>query len=342
MSDSFADLWNATAPSKPAQSQPPRTLGSVTPAVAGQQRKPANDVFSMLAAPSSSTSRSVSPSYSSQPLQKSSSLGGTPVNGGPKPVQKATSSGGDAFSDLLGGTIASRSSNTNLTIAERAALVEKQRIDQHAARQATASTQASAWAGLDALGNSSSFRANSVSPQPPVSQPEDDWGFDFGDTAKPAAATPAPVKATAPAEDDWGLDDFIAKPAPKKASETQKASQSQSIWDIDEFASPPAASSLRGSPAPQNDRSSTPGSFDFGEREDGLLDDRSDGEDDILGDLARPVSSKPTRQVRAWCMYVHARSNIAMNSSLRLPLQEQLHSPRRLSLAPARSRLPRI
>ena len=37
---------------------------------------------------------------------------------------------------------------------------------------------------------------------------------------------------------------------------------------------------------PQND---TLGDFDFGEREDGLLGDHSGDEDDILGDLGKPV-----------------------------------------------------
>ncbi|KAJ3521211.1 hypothetical protein NM688_g9046 [Phlebia brevispora] len=69
MSDSFADLWNSTAPIKPAE--PPRTLGAITPALAGQS-KPQNDVFSLLAASSTpSSTRSSTPSYvTSQQAQK--------------------------------------------------------------------------------------------------------------------------------------------------------------------------------------------------------------------------------------------------------------------------------
>ena len=136
MSDSFADLWNSTAPIKPTQAQQPRTLGSITPAVAGQQRKPQNDVFSMLAATGSATSsRPITPSYSPQPVQKSASLGTTtPANGGPKQVQKAASGSGDVFSDLLGGTIASSTNTANMTIAERAALAKKREQEQHKSR----------------------------------------------------------------------------------------------------------------------------------------------------------------------------------------------------------------
>ncbi|KAG1727805.1 hypothetical protein EDB19DRAFT_174280 [Suillus lakei] len=56
------------------------------------------------------------------------------------------------------------------------------------------------------------------------------------------------------------------------------------LWDLDDFDS----SSHSNSPIPP--RSRTPGNFDFGDREDGLLETHSDdSNDDILGDLARPV-----------------------------------------------------
>ena len=295
MSDSFADLWNSTAPSKPAHSQA-RTLGSVNPTLIGQQRKPQNDVFSMLAATTPSSSRSISPSYSPQPMQKASSLAGPVTNGGAKPMQKSASGGGDAFSDLLGGFSGASTNAANLTMAQRAALAEKQRQQQHTTHAASTPASASAWAGLDALGGSSTFQDSSTSSKPSIVAPDDDWGLTFDEPAKPSKTAPtSTVKVTAPADDDWGLEDFITKPAQKKAALPKPASQSQSLWDLDEFSSPTPAS-LRASPVPQNDRSSTPGSFDFGDREDGLLDDRSDDEDDILGELARPARSKPTPQ----------------------------------------------
>jgi hypothetical protein len=58
----------------------------------------------------------------------------------------------------------------------------------------------------------------------------------------------------------------------------------KSVWDIDDFdSSSPSDPQLL-------PRSRTPGDFDFGDREDGLLRSHSDdGNDDILGDLGRPV-----------------------------------------------------
>ena len=294
MSDSFADLWNTSAPSKPTQLQP-RTLGSHIEPASGQQRKPQNDVFSLLAATSTPSSRSISPSYSPQPVQKASSLGGaSPANGAPKPVQKSMS-GGDAFGDLLGGFSGGAVNTANMTMAQRAALADKQRQEQRTAHTSSAASNASAWAGLDALDSSSAFKTTKTSA---AAAQEDDWGLTFDEPTKPSTSSPAPaaVKVTTPAEDDWGLDDFISKPAPKKAA-VPPASQSRSLWDLDEFTSPVASTSERTSPAPQNNRSSTPGSFDFGDREDGLLGDRSDDEEDILGELGKPAQPKPARQV---------------------------------------------
>ncbi|KIK34429.1 hypothetical protein CY34DRAFT_17729 [Suillus luteus UH-Slu-Lm8-n1] len=64
----------------------------------------------------------------------------------------------------------------------------------------------------------------------------------------------------------------------------------RTLWDLDDF-----DSSSHSNP-PNALRSRTPGGFDFGDREDGLLENHSDGSnDDILGDLARPVDAvKPS------------------------------------------------
>ncbi|GJE87423.1 hypothetical protein PsYK624_035060 [Phanerochaete sordida] len=298
MSDSFADLWNSTAPAKPTQSQQPRTLGSISPAVAGQQRKPQNDVFSMLAATgSANSSRPITPSYSPQPVQKTTSLGTpTPANAGLKQVQKSVSGGGDAFGDLLGGTISSSTNTANMTIAERAALAAARKQDQHKS-QATA-PHSSAWAGLDALGASSSFGTSSNAKSSSAQADDDDWTSTFN---RPAASSSSSVnvKITEPVEDDWGLEDFASKPASVKSPSPQPSSKTGSLWELDEFASPAAPGTVRTSPGARNGRSSTPGSFDFGDREDGLLNDASGDEDDILGDLGKPVQPKPSRADRA-------------------------------------------
>lgn len=294
MSDSFADLWNSTAPSNPAQPTQARTLGSITPAVQ-QQRGPTNDVFSMLASSSSNSTRSTTPSYVSSPLlTKAGSTGGITLAGGAKAIQKVSSNGQDAFSDLFSGSFASNSNNSNLTIAQKAAIADKQRLGQQSQGR-TRSTQAvttdSAWAGLDSLGTSSftAARTSSTPPQPTPAQ--DDWIFD---SIHPAAPAPSASKVqSSKNDDDWGLDDFVSEPKPKRPSQAT----SQSLWDIDDLASPSSALAAKPALPAQNGRSSTPGSFDFGDREYGLLDDPSGDEDDILGALGKPAQSKPLSSV---------------------------------------------
>ncbi|KAI0650851.1 hypothetical protein C8Q79DRAFT_409656 [Trametes meyenii] len=296
MSDAFSDLWNSTGAAKPAE--PPRklgTLGSVTPSQTAP-RKPQNDVFSMLAAAGSSStvgSRSVTPAH-------------TPVLGSnvaAKPMQKAASAspalgGGDAFSGLLSGFSSTQSANSaNLTMAQRAALAEKERR-QHAQHQASLPppSASSAWAGLDALGGSSSTtKAHSSTPR---HDPLDDLGF--GAFSGSTTSNPPPITATKsapPLDDDWGFGEFASQPTaappPSSARKTAPASQFDDLLGFDDFAAP---SSHRKSPSPAPPASNEPGDFDFGNREDGLLGNQSSDEDDILGDLGKPVEKLAARQ----------------------------------------------
>ncbi|KAH8092472.1 hypothetical protein BXZ70DRAFT_951043 [Cristinia sonorae] len=288
MADSFADLWNSSAPVKPAE--PPKKLGALSANSTGSSstRKPANDVFSLLANTSTPTSRSVTPSYLATPQSI------PPSRSTVVPVQKSVSSGGDAFSGLFaGGSSSGNASQANMTIAQRAAMVERQRSEQLLQRQKATQQAASAWDGLDTLGKSSLSSTNGAS----SSKNDDDWGFDFASPApqkQPARSNPTP-KAAVVLDDDWGLGDFGSKPASAKATPppSQKAATG-SLWDLDDFASPSSQNGRKPSPEPSIHRSGTPGDFDFGDREDGLLNDRSDDEDDILGDLSKPID-----QVRA-------------------------------------------
>ncbi|KAI0940300.1 hypothetical protein AcV5_001446 [Taiwanofungus camphoratus] len=282
MSDSFADLWNSTGASRPTEQ--PRKLGSLTTAP-DPARNSQNDVFSMLASAGSSSanSRSNTPSAAG-PIQSTRSLGFNALGPGmgAKPIQKSSSSGGDAFSNLLSGALASNSRNgANMTMAERAALAEKEGLEQMQRQQISAKQQASAWEGLDSLGASlSTFSAMSSSTLP-LSQ-EDDWDFGLEPTKvlKPftsAQSVPSVV-------DDWGLSDFTSQPSIAKSAAT--AEQTNSLFDLEDFESTPA---IQYTLEPPSARSTTPGDFDFGDREDRLLDDKSDNEDDILGALSRPL-----------------------------------------------------
>ncbi|KAH9947228.1 hypothetical protein B0H21DRAFT_778711 [Amylocystis lapponica] len=280
MSDSFADLWKSTGVVKP--SEPPRKLGSLQPIVP-PARNVQNDAFSMLASSTSaSTPRSLTPATG--PIQSTRSLG-TNGNVSAKPLHKSASSGSDAFSGLLAGTLASSSTNhANMTIAERAAKAERDRLQQQQKQQAAGKQTSSAWVGLDALGDFTPKPATTQRAEPT----DDDWAFDMEPT-KPSTQH----ALSQPTEDDWGLDEFTSKPAPTKDAVATKSSGS--LWDdFDDFESaPPPPSTSHHSPQPPVTRSRSPGEFDFGDREDRLLDDDSNDEDDILGVLSKPVRKAP-------------------------------------------------
>lgn len=298
MSDAFADLWNATGASKPAEA--PRKLGAMAatpPSQAAVTRKPQNDVFSMLAATGSSSSitRSTTPrSLASgpvplRPIQQTPS-GGTRAAAG--------SRGGDAFSGLLSGTFAAQSSsNANLTMAQRAALAEKEKLERTRKTQPSASAS-SAWAGLDALGGSS------ITTSAPTRDPLEDLGFSSFSSSPAPARTPSKSPQPAPpAEDDWGLGDFSSQSAPVLAT-SSKPTPAYDLFGFDDFI-PASTSGNSTAPAPQ--RSTSPGDFDFGSREDGLLGNQSD-EDDILGDLGKPVEQLAAVSPRLHVVVTHVKS----------------------------------
>ncbi|KAL1746238.1 hypothetical protein HDZ31DRAFT_62382 [Schizophyllum fasciatum] len=284
MSDSFADLWNSTAPSKPAAQAKPLGAQTTSPQAAYGARRPAPDAFSILSsAGSPNTSRPITPSTSKSPAAAPRQMGATRSTGSP------VTSGGDAFSSLLGGTLTNSGNQANMTMAQRQAQAESARLEalrrQSSAAGRPQAQTSSAWAGLDAL-------AGSSKPSPAPSSNASSGLDELLGFASPAPAKPTPPPTSFPHDDDWGLGDFASSkpsPAPAPAPVRQARSpapetQSGSLWDLDEFASPSANGGSRS-------RADTPSKdFDFGNREDrdGLLQGSGD-EEDILGDLARPV-----------------------------------------------------
>ncbi|KAJ7246347.1 hypothetical protein C8J57DRAFT_1140499 [Mycena rebaudengoi] len=275
MADSFADLWNTTAPPKP----PPQKLGAALPQPNNNDtRRPQNDVFSMLSSASTPNSRPITPN--SRPAA-------------PQKTVSNTGAGGDAFSSLLGGTPLSTNGNgtANMTIAERAKKAEMDRLKKANAPSPAASTSHSAWDGLDTLGAAPS---SSLAKTPHAALlDDDDWGL--GSAPLASSRSPAPPTVTPPVviddDDDWGLGLTSAAPAaPTPAAQPKKG---PALWDLDEFASP--GSSLKPSPPARFASPST--DFDFGGRED--LNGGGD-DTDILGDLGKPVeaisSRRPTPQ----------------------------------------------
>lgn len=297
MADSFADLWNSSAPLKP--SEPARKLGA-SPAPSSGAPRPKYDAFAMLTSSGSSPSSTRSLTPSSKPAvvaQRS--------NGG-----VATTTSGDAFGDLLSGSFASGSSSSKLTIAEKAAKARAQVIQQPAAPP----HNSTAWAGLDSLAGATSFSSPQTS-----SGIDDDWPFDSS-TSSTYVESPSTSK---PSTDDWGLEDFVSRPKPSSKAVPEPSSQGKSLWDLDDFTS----SSERGqgiSSSVQDfapPRSGTPGDFDFGDRENALLDEDSGSDDDILGGLGRPAAD-PSLPVCA----VLPTGRHARNSDTRLSRMSHPHT----------------
>lgn len=253
MSDSFADLWSSSTPSN---STSPQILGATKPRQTIPHRS--QDAFSILSA-SQPTSRTHSPQVTGPTTQ--------PRN----PVPAGGSRNGDAFSSLFSGSLADGKNNktANMTMAERAAAAQKAKLQQTLAPPKVTAPLPSAWDGLDSLARPSATSRPSPSRSPQVD-------FDFS-----AFASSSSTVVKSPVEDDdWGVPDSTI-PQPQSTSLKKPAG---ALWDLDDFDS----SSPSDHPIPP--RSRTPGDFDFGDREDGLLETHSDGSnDDILGDLARPV-----------------------------------------------------
>ena len=181
-------------------------------------------------------------------------------------------------------------------MAEQAAKAEKERKDRflNLNQQAATKAQSSAWSGLDSLGTTSTF----TPPQKQAThqkQEDFDWVFDTpAPTSKPTPPSPLTKKppAIADEDDDWGLSDFVSKPTPVPPSSAsqEEAAKPSSIWDLEDM-DPSNQPSL---PARKATRSNSPGEdFDFGNREDVLLDNDSNDEDGILGSLSKPVGSIP-------------------------------------------------
>ena len=243
MSDSFADLWNSSVPSKP---QPLKLGTAPTTNNSFSNRRPQQDVFALLSSTTSSTSssRSITPSMAQQKPTM------------PKPTPNA--GGGDAFSGLLSGSLAA-SNNARMTMAERAAQAERQKLEDLKKNAVTTQASSGTWAGLDSLANSSSpatLKPSGVSSDP-QSLLGDDWGFGSAPASKPTPPIVNSGNAVSLSvdddQDDWGLHDF-------GASASRASSQSKSY--------PPA--------------STEPKSI-------------WDHEEDILGALSKPVDSMPKR-----------------------------------------------
>ncbi|KAF8838781.1 hypothetical protein BDN67DRAFT_982275 [Paxillus ammoniavirescens] len=303
MADSFADLWASSAPTKPTQ--PPKNLGAVPATqhpITTYPRRPQQDAFSILSA-TQPTTRTHSPQIvnQTQPQQRPTQ----PLPGSNNGVS------GDAFSGLFSAsTGTSQASIRTMTMAERAALAHKTKAQTYTAGSDSSAATSPAWAGLDSLAQSTS----ATKPTTSVSTPN---VFDFAFDNVQATPSSSLLNDNTTDNDDWGLSEFSSPPPVTKSnspsisasiSNSAATSKPQTLWDLDEF------TSLSQPSLPSHSPSGTPGDFDFGDREDELLragdldgEDTfgfrvpggspggpSAQEDDLLGDLAKPVSHSPS------------------------------------------------
>jgi hypothetical protein len=169
-------------------------------------------------------------------------------------------------------------------MAERVAKAKAQVVQQPVAPP----QDTKAWAGLDSLAVPTSFSPSQPS-KSKLSGIDNDWLFDS--SARTTQVEPSIPK---PSADDWGLEDFISRPKPSDEAPPAPSPHGNSLLDLDDFKSSsernegPASSTRNIQPS----RSDTPGDFDFGDRENALLGDDSGSDDDILGDLVRPVPER--------------------------------------------------
>ncbi|KZT35345.1 hypothetical protein SISSUDRAFT_1051509 [Sistotremastrum suecicum HHB10207 ss-3] len=263
MADSFADLWNASAPptSNPSSSsKPPLTQQKLT------QQPPHKkyDAFSILASSGSNTPRSITPGTGAGASRPS-----------PPPAVQSQRSG-DAFNDLLsfgsgsGTTTTTTSPNRNLSLADRQAKLSKVALP-------TVTVQGSNKAS-DAFWDQFGDSGAGAGAQGSVggSQQEDEWDLNL------LSAKPAPLRSSSASPSPSPSP--LRQPAPSIAQPT-----SSDPFDFDSLVSStpePKASSRGGGDSLLDD---TFGGNQFGGG-NGNENGGDDDGDDILGLLAKPVS----------------------------------------------------
>ena len=172
MSDSFADLWNSTAPSNsqaPASAQ--QTLGSAVRNANRSGTSPSPntngnslngnkyDAFSILASSSKPNSRPITPLAQNSKSNLVSSMRAqakpsTPSSSSTKPsTQLGHGLDSDAFSSLLGSSF-TQSNDQKLSIAQKQAASERAREQERARESEVLKERGLIWDGLESIGSS--------------------------------------------------------------------------------------------------------------------------------------------------------------------------------------------
>ena len=261
MSQSFNDLWASSNPVKSQQPQQ-RSLVVTSNAPTNVALGATPDAFSMLA------------SCSSRPNSRAitSSKNHTPVS------PKNTTASNDAFGGLVSfGN--STSPDGGLTIAERAAQAERERREQIEKDKIAFDAQGSFWDKYEVLTTSEQSIPNAHV------KSNDPWDLDFLTQEQTSSSEPLPAPKAAVSSDNsdrWSLDLIDSKP-PVDVT-TPATVLTTDVFDMDHLNDPLGTFSPSHFTEPPLTK--TPGSFDFGDREDQLL---GAVDNDILGSLSKPI-----------------------------------------------------
>ncbi|KAH7343181.1 hypothetical protein B0J17DRAFT_713374 [Rhizoctonia solani] len=303
MSD-FADLWNSVTPNannKPTNSQ---SLGTQLNANAANR-----NVSGLSSQPNS---RAHTPSYfassgiSLQPGGQSQRPNPSLTVTGAVAKSPPSANAGDAFGDLL--SLSGTSQAKNMTIAQRQALAKQEQAKARERAQKEREANAGFWDQLEfstsgqstPMSNPNRSTASlTAQPQPQAPRINTELLMPSRISPLPSSKPSASVVTPASNADMWDLDSFLTSskpvsPAPATSSVVSpgpKSAQTQhDLFDL--LDSTPhkdqgnTGTSKRNSPV----RSGTPGDFDWGDREDN---------DDLLGELSRPVSQVRKEQSQA-------------------------------------------
>lgn len=210
MSDSFADLWFASAAIQPKRKE--QTLASVSASVSASstsRSSPIPDAFSLLA----------NPAVHKYTGKRSTTVTPTP------PVPTTTKAQDvDAFSDIF--SSAPSSQKATMTIAERLALEAREKASKTVPKPKTLTVPQddSPWLGLDSLVRSSSAQSSHV-------PPDEKDGWEIGALSTAAALSRLQSQKTLESSTLLDLDDFISPPSPKtrtpKPASSRRNSPSQ-------------------------------------------------------------------------------------------------------------------
>ncbi|CAE6423981.1 unnamed protein product, partial [Rhizoctonia solani] len=215
---------------------------------------------------------------------------------------------GDAFGDLF--ALSGASQSKNLTIAERQAQANREQVKAQELARKEREANGAFWdqlefstSGRSTPMNNTNLSTGSLATQPQSQPPRINTELLVPSRVSPLPSSrPSAAVTSASNADMWDLDSFLtsSKPISPAAATSSfvspgpKSAQTRNdLFDLLDSNQPTNGgnheTSTRNSPI----RSGTPGDFDWGDRED---------QDDLLGELSKPVSearngqSRPTNQ----------------------------------------------